>query len=143
MTESHRSQLNASKHDLIAAYKGILRDIIDQRPSGMRQKIAQMLGTHKSFISQISNPSDPTPIPSRHLEAIVDVCHFSPAEKQRFLEAYAAAHPESLPAIHGEQRHYKTLHIQIPVLADPHRQRAVEQFIRDTVRRLCTLLLER
>lgn len=124
----------------LAGYKTVLRDCIDRRPSGARQKIAQVLGTHKSFISQITNPSDPTPIPARHLDAIIDVCHLSPTERERFLTAYAAAHPEHWPAGRGCQPHYKTLHLQVPVLPDPNKQQQLESLIRDTVRRLARLL---
>lgn len=109
----------------------------------MRQKIAQILGTHKSFISQISNPNDPTPIPARHLEAIIDVCHLSAQERERFLLAYCNAHPnQTVSRLDGLQPHraYKTLHLQIPVLDDAVKQQALELFIRETVQRLCRLL---
>ena len=122
-----------------AAYKTLLRGYIDQRPSGLRQKLAQVLGTHKSFISQITNPNDPTPIPARHLETIIDVCHLSPQERTAFLAAYGAVHPLRPADVLGPH-HYKTLHLQIPVLTDPERQQALELFIRDTVRRLCRLV---
>ena len=130
--------------DPIAAYKTLLRRFLDRRPSGTRQKLAEAFGTHKSFISQITNPADPTPIPNRHLEAIIDVCHLSPAEQDRFLGAYREAHPdqrdrgrEAIPL------HYRSLHIQIPVLRDPDKQEALEAIIRDTVRRICALVDDR
>jgi len=129
-----------SKQDLIAAYKRILRECIDQRPSGMRRKIAEVLGTHKSFISQLTNPADPTPLPARHIDAIADVCHLSPEEVRRFLAAYRKAHPEQDQEAGGHHRHYRTLHIQIPVLDDPVRQQRLEALIKDNVRRLCDLL---
>lgn len=128
-----------AKQDLIGQYKSILRQCIDQRPSGLRRKLAEVLGTHKSFVSQITNPSDGTPIPSRHLEAIVDVCHLSPVESRAFLDAYRAAHPEQL-APSESHRHYRTLHIQVPVLEDRLRQKALENLVRDTVRRICDLI---
>lgn len=129
-----------SKHELIAAYKGILRDYIEQRPSGLRQKIAEALGTHKSFVSQITNPADPTPIPARHLEAIIDICHLANTDRTRFLAVYNAAHPRRATRWSEGQRHYKTLHIRVPVIADAGKQEALEDLIRDTVRRLCALL---
>ena len=108
----------------------------------MRQKIAQVLGTHKSFISQITNPNDPTPIPARHLDAIIDVCHMSPAEQQSFIDNYRLAHPNQTQTLldKSQQRHYKTLHIQIPLLADAHKQQQLESYIQDTVRKLCDLV---
>lgn len=129
-----------ARQESIAAYKNILRNAIDQRPSGIRRKIAQVLGTHKSFISQITNPADPTPIPARHLDAIIDVCHLSASERQRFVDAWNSAHPSPTPVSRQPQRHhYKTLHIQIPVLDDSASQQALESFIQDTARRLCKL----
>jgi len=99
-----------------------------------------VLGTHKSFISQITNPADPTPLPARHLDAVIDVCHLSPAEEKRFLAAYRAAHPDLAPLAHDGHRHYRTLHLQVPELGDPDRQEALEVLIRDLVRRLCSLI---
>ena len=74
------------RQERIAAYKTTLRRFIDQRPSGIRRKIAEVTGTHKSFISQITNPSDATPLPARHIDGIFAVCHLSPEEKQAFLK---------------------------------------------------------
>lgn len=134
--------IEQSKQELIAEYKIILRTAIDKRPSGIRQKIAQIIGTHKSFVSQITNPNDSTPIPLRHLEAISDICHLSPRERQRFFDAYSIAHPNQPVSNHNLQRHYKTLHIQVPVLRDPDRQQELETFIRDMVRQMNYLLSE-
>lgn len=131
----------SSKQDLVASYKRILRVALDQRPSGVRQKIAQVLGTHKSFVSLITNPNDPTPIPARHLEAIMDVCHLSAGEKKSFLEAYNVAHPDQAPPPRTHL-HYKTLHIQVPVLANHEKQEALELLIQDTVRRLYNLFAD-
>jgi hypothetical protein len=140
-TSTHTSvDPKLARQESIGAYKIILRRAIDQRPSGIRQKIAQVLGTHKSFISQITNPNDPTPIPARHLDAIIDVCHLSAGERQQFVDAWNSAHPSQMPVSRQLQRHhYKTLHIQIPVLDDSARQQALEAFIQDTVRGLCKL----
>ena len=140
MATSDSAKPVAGKQARTAAYKTLLRHYIDQRPSGLRQKLAQLLGTHKSFISQITNPNDPTPIPARHLDTIIDSCHLSQSERSQFLEAYRQAHPRQRLATGDNARHYKTLHVQIPVLEDPDRQQALELFIRDTVRRLCGLV---
>ena len=74
------------RQERIAAYKTTLRRFIDQRPSGIRRRIAEVTGTHKSFISQITNPSDATPLPARHIDTIFAVCHLSPEEQRTFLE---------------------------------------------------------
>lgn len=132
-----------SKQERIAAYKSTLRRLIDQRPSGIRRRIAEVTGTHKSFISQVTNPSDPTPLPARHIDTIFTVCHLSPEEQRTFLEQYHIAHPG--PPGHAElrnaqQRHTRTLHLRIPVVEDVKKQKALESLIRDTVRRLCDLV---
>lgn len=131
------------KQTHIAVYKSLLREAIEQRPSGLRLKIAEVLGTHKSFISQITNPTDPTPIPARHLEAIFDVCHFSQQEKEVFLAAYRHAHPKRNTSQIAEHRHYKTLHMQIPVLESAEQQRQLEALLREHVRQLCHFLAYR
>ena len=129
------------RQERIAAYKTTLRRFIDQRPSGIRRKIAEVTGTHKSFISQITNPSDATPLPARHIDAIFDVCHLSPEEQRAFLKEYRSAHPgHSEHAKAPPRRHTRTLHLQVPVIEDERKQKALESLIRDTVRRLCDLV---
>ena len=134
------------RQERIAAYKTTLRRFIDQRPSGIRRKIAEVTGTHKSFISQITNPSDATPLPARHIDSIFAVCHLSPEEKQAFLKEYHSAHPgHTGHKGHAElrnapQRHTRTLHLHVPVMKDERKQKALESLIRDTVRRLCELV---
>ena len=44
------------------------------------------------------NPAYPVPIPAPHLEIIFEICHFPPAEKRAFLEAFEQAHPNRQPA---------------------------------------------
>src|SRR5262245_41606321 len=80
----------------VAAYKRVLQQVLDRRPSGMRQRLAEALGKNRSFISQISNPVYPTPIPAQHVERIFEICHFSKEEKKLFLAAYRRAHPRRL-----------------------------------------------
>ena len=137
------------RQERIAAYKTTLRRLIDQRPSGIRRKIAEVTGTHKSFISQITNPSDATPLPARHIDTIFAVCHLSPEEQQAFLKEYHSAHSahsaHSGHAGHAEprnapQRNTRTLHLQVPVMQNKRKQKALESLIRDTVRRLCELV---
>lgn len=130
----------AARQDRIAAYKQLLRDYLERRPSGARLRIARVLGTHKSFVSQITNPSDPTPVPARHLDRIFDVCQLSQQERGAFLQAYAEAHPEHASAVAaGRPGHVKTLHIDVPVLDDPDAQRELEDLIRDFARRAAAL----
>jgi len=93
-----------SAQDLIAAYKAIFRDVLDKRPSGMRQRLAEALGKNRSFITQIANPAYQTPIPAQHVHAIMQTCHFSAQEKDRFLEAYHRAHPRRLLLLKERER---------------------------------------
>jgi nitroreductase len=79
--------------DQVAAYKTVLRDVLDRRPSGTRQRLAAALGTNRSFITQITNPAYDVPIPAQHISTILDVCHLAPIERASFLAAYARAHP--------------------------------------------------
>jgi hypothetical protein len=84
--------------EAIATYKTLLRDVLDRRPSGTRQRLATALGTNRSFVSQITNPAYDVPIPAQHLGAIFEVCHLAAAERAAFLAAYARAHPRRLLA---------------------------------------------
>ena len=139
--ESRRSQDTP-----VADYKRLLQSYIDRRPSGMRLKIAEALGKHKSFVSQITNPAYAVPVPARHLETIFRICHFSREERDSFMAAYSVAHPgrtrrvkelpEDTPASSEATR---TLELELPVLDDPDRQREMEDLIRDFARRLSAL----
>ncbi len=79
--------------DLIGTYKDLIRGYLAIRPSGLRKKISDAIGTNRSFVSQITNPNYRVPIPSHYIHKIMDVCHLSPVERAKFLEAYIAAHP--------------------------------------------------
>jgi hypothetical protein len=131
--------------ETVAAYKQILRDCIDRRPSGTRQKIALALGKHKSFVSQITNPAYPAPVPARHLEMIFDLCHFSSKERATFMAAYRAAHPRRRQAVRtsapGSTEH--VIEIRLPALPDPHLQRELEDTIRQMANRLIALVTRR
>src|ERR1700689_2233767 len=80
----------------VAEYKRIFKEVLDSRPSGMRIRLAHAIGKNRSFVSQISNPAYPVPIPIQHLNTIFDVCHFPPQTKTAFLKAYARAHPRRM-----------------------------------------------
>ena len=127
----------------IAAYKTILRDCLDRRPAGMRARIAVALGKHKSFVSQLSNPIYPMPVPARHIATIFDICHFSREERRAFLKAYERAHPGAVsePCEEGEKAsRRKTISLEIPELSDPRKQRALESLLRELGERIGKLL---
>src|SRR5581483_440493 len=102
-------EVNAKSSSAVADYKNILRRVLENRPSGTRQRLAAALGKNRSFISQITNPSYAVPIPGPHLSTIFDICHFSLNDRRAFLEAYGRAHPrrKEIPGDH------------------PHRMRAI------------------
>src|SRR5687768_4358158 len=83
--------------DAITAYKAILAAIIDYGPCGTRQRPAAVRGKHRSFVTQITSPAYATQLPAGHLATILQVCHVSKAEQDRFLQAYQVAHPGKLP----------------------------------------------
>jgi hypothetical protein len=131
--------------EAITTYKRILRTYIDRRPSGTRQKIALALGKHKSFVSQITNPGYASPVPAPHLNAIFEICHFSPEERKTFLGAYRAAHPKQRELGPSEPTTDKTydLRIRVPVLDDPKLQKELEATIRQTASRIIALVVRR
>lgn len=118
----------------VAAYKQMLRDVLEARPSGTRLRLADVLGKNRSFVSQIANPAYPTPIPARHLPDIFETCHFSDQEKARFMAAYGQAHPRHR-ARQGRAGPLRPHTIQLPDLGDDGRNaklnRLVETFVRD------------
>ena len=114
----------------VAAYKRILQQVLDKRPSGMRQRLAEALGKNRSFISQISNPVYPTPIPAQHVERIFEICHFSKEEKKQFLAAYRRAHPSRLQANgEGEPERSRQVAVTLPDLGDARRNRKLEALV--------------
>ncbi|MGF1622040.1 MAG: hypothetical protein ACFCUR_15660 [Rhodomicrobiaceae bacterium] len=128
-------------NDAIAEYKALLRRYIDRRPSGTRQKLAEAFGTHKSFISQITNPAYRVPLPAQHIPALFKVCHLSPQEQRNFLDVYARAHPGQFGAIEElASLEEDVLRIPLPQFADPERRREVELLIRDFAERVIVLL---
>jgi len=136
-----RPRVKASDAGPIATYKTILRDAIDRRPAGMRARIALALGKHKSFVSQLTNPIYPMPLPARHVETIFEICHFSPEERRAFLKAYERAHPKSEPMPeNGGSAHRKTISLEVPNLGDPRKQRALESLLREFAERIAALL---
>ncbi len=138
--ERNHERGRASRDDGVAAYKRLLQTYIDRRPSGTRLKIANALGKHKSFVSQITSPSYAVPVPEAHVGTIMTICHFSPEESAAFLAAYAAAHPERPQSPRsGQGAPYRKLHIPVPLFADPHTQHEVEKLIRSFAQRVIRL----
>ncbi|MGJ4970879.1 MULTISPECIES: hypothetical protein [unclassified Bradyrhizobium] len=123
----------------LAEYKAILRGVIDSRPSGTRQRLAEAIGKNRSFISQIVNPAYATPIPLQHLETIFHICHFSPHEQQAFLTAYRAAHPGRLDEVEA-QRPMRRLVVELPDFGDPALNAHADRIITGVARGITALI---
>jgi hypothetical protein len=128
-----------NSQDPIAAYKAILRDILDRRPSGMRQRLAEALGKNRSFITQIVNPSYQTPIPAQHLHSIIQVCHFSAQEKVRFLDAYHRAHPRRLLLLKERERSRRLI-LMLPDLGAEQKNHKLDMLLSELAEKVARLI---
>jgi hypothetical protein len=115
-------------NDPVQAYKRVLQEVLDRRPSGTRQRLAQALDRNRSFITQIANPSYAVPIPAPHVMTIFDVCHFSAAERAAFLEAYRRAHPRSLAAVPQRPRG-RHAHLLLPDFGSDEKNAAFDKLL--------------
>jgi hypothetical protein len=122
----------------IRAYKTVLSSVIDQRPSGTRQRLADALGKHRSFVTQITSPTYSTPIPSKHLQLIFSVCHFSAQEREAFLSAYRIAHPGKVAAA-GGIRKVRHISLAVPDLGDEKQNAALDRAINEFIHRITSI----
>jgi hypothetical protein len=122
----------------IEVYKKILLSVIENRPSGTRQRLAEALGKNRSFISQIVNASYPTPIPAQHLETIFSICHFAPLEREAFLSAYREAHPGKFENMRTSRQTRKIV-VELPDLGNPTLNRRVDDTIHMLARSIGSL----
>jgi DNA-binding transcriptional regulator YdaS (Cro superfamily) len=114
---------------------------VERRPSGTRQKLAAAIGTHPSFVSQITNPTLRVPLPAQHIPTIFRTCHFSPEEQAEFLALYARAHPAQFGAIEElSEIERDVIRIPVPDLGDRDTREAVEQLVREFAERVITLV---
>lgn len=123
----------------IRAYKILLAGVLEQRPSGTRQRLADALGKHRSFITQITSPSYATPIPQKHLATIFSVCHFSPTEREGFLAAYRKAHKGRVN-IGDAERRTRHLTLLVPDMGDDRHNAAFDKAVADFINKMTTLL---
>lgn len=125
--------------ELIRAYKLVLSRVLETRPSGTRQRLADALGKHRSFITQMSSTTYATPIPQRHLATLFAVCHFSPAERDAFMAAYRAAHRGKLD-IGEAERQMRHLSLLVPELGDDKANAALDRAIGEFVQKVSSLM---
>lgn len=123
----------------IADYKRQFQAVCDKRPSGTRGRLAKVLGTNRSFVSQMVNPAYAMPIPVQHLEAIFEVCHFSQAERTAFLACYDRAHPGRRETVQPPVR-TRVITMTVPDLGHPRRNQVIEEMIRDYARQMVRLI---
>jgi len=140
--DSRNSRGAPAREELVAAYKRLLQDYLDRRPSGMRLQIARAMGKHRSFVSQITNPAYSIPIPARHLETIFRICHFSPAERKSFLAAYGEAHPNQ-PGEKGAATRKasgsRKIEIDLPSSGDTKFDEAVDEIVKQFAKQIAKL----
>jgi hypothetical protein len=121
--------------EAVAAYKTILKRVLDNRPSGTRLKLAAALGKNRSFVSQITNTAYPVPIPAQHIETVFEVCHLSQAERAAFLEAYQVAHPRRAATLEPS-RAARVLTVRVADLGDARKNRMLDDLVADIAARL-------
>lgn len=122
----------------VAAYKTILKTVLDNRPSGTRQRLAEALNKNRSFVSQIANPAYLTPIPAQHLQTIFEICHFSPKERQQFTDCYASAHPRRLRLVENHPA-TRTISLTVPDLGNRQKNQEFDELILQFVKRVAHL----
>lgn len=123
----------------VAEYKRIFKEVLDGRPSGMRLRLAHAMGKNRSFVSQISNPTYPVPIPIQHLNTIFEVCHFPPPAKAAFLRAYSRAHPHRIGQLTKIPRG-RTITLHLPDLGSSKRNAQLDALVQEFTRRLSAIL---
>jgi hypothetical protein len=137
MAESEAEPTQAG--DPVAEYKKILQRVLENRPSGTRQRLAAALEKNRGFISQITNPAYAVPIPAVHLETIFEICHFPADDKKRFLEIYGRAHARRLKVI-KETKRLRSHTIYLPDLGDGARNRQLEKLVATFITELIRLI---
>ena len=123
----------------VAVYKRIFKEVLDKRPSGMRLRLAHAMGKNRSFVSQISNPAYPVPIPVQHLATIFDVCHFPPQAKAQFLRAYSRAHPRRIGRL-SQGSHERMLTLHLPDLGSAKKNAQLDTLLQEFARRLIAIV---
>jgi hypothetical protein len=126
---------------LVAEYKALLRKVLDNRPSGTRQRLADALGKNRSFITQIANPAYQVPIPRQHIETIFETCHFSHEEKRGFLKLYAEAHPGKLEVVRRKVP-TRTIAVEVPDLGSARKNKAIDALVEEFARHLARTIDE-
>jgi hypothetical protein len=134
-----RAERVAADNSAVQEYKGILQQVLENRPAGTRRRLAEAVGKNRSFISQITNPNYSVPIPAPHLETIFEICHFLAAEKKQFLAAYARAHPDRAPGNRSGPR-WREVVLRVPDLPDREKNKLIDELLKDTMQKIVRLI---
>ncbi len=132
--------MNGTQHqaELVAAYKELLRAYLEKRPSGLRKRISDAIGTNRSFVSQITNPKYSVPIPSHYVHKLIAICHLSPAERDEFLAAYLAAHPGQAELLDNSAM-IDSITIDLSAVKDEGQRYLIKQALKGTAESLIAL----
>lgn len=125
--------------DPVKTYKNRLSALIDKRPSGTRQRIADALGKHRSFVTQITSSVYATPLPAKHVPVIFAVCHFNAEEKRQFLADYHAAHPEKREEMEGAHA-LRHMSLMVPDLGNDEKNRIFDEAVAEFAHRMAALM---
>ena len=123
----------------IRAYKSVLSTVIEQRPSGTRQRLADALGKHRSFVTQITSPTYSTPIPSKHLPAIFSVCHFQRAGARGVSRRLSHARIRARHRLTDELRRTRHISLTVPDLGDAKQNAALDRAINEFIHRITSI----
>jgi hypothetical protein len=132
-----RDAVREQASSAVADYKRVLARVLENRPSGTRQRLAVALGKNRSFVSQIANPAYATPIPAQHLDLVFEVCLFPAAERRVFLDHYARAHPGKLERTrHRKDHRLRPVTVYVPDLEDDAKNHALDRLLADIAARI-------
>ena len=139
MAKPESTTANAEGH--VKAYKVLLLKVLDSRPSGTRQRLADALGKNRSFVTQMTSPSYPTPIPHRHLATVLAVCHFTPEERDAFMAAYRQAHRKRFDLGPSEHK-ARHLNLLVPNFGDEKRNAAFDKAVIEFIQKMAEFIDE-
>ncbi|MBK1869590.1 hypothetical protein [Taklimakanibacter albus] len=131
---------NQRQAELVAAYKELLRSYLEKRPSGLRKRISDAIGTNRSFVSQITNPKYSVPIPSHYIHTLMSVCHLSPVERSEFLTAYLAAHPGQAELLDNSAM-VDSITIDLSAVKDEAQRSLIKRTLKGTAESLIAMAL--
>jgi hypothetical protein len=129
----------------VRRYKILLQTFLQRRGPGVRQAIADAIGTNRSFVSQMTSPAYDVPVPARHVRTISEIVKLTAEEERIFVEAYLEAHPDRAAEVLREtlwRRGSRELTISLPLLASTRAQRRLESLIERLAAELAASFVE-